>query len=271
MYNNQTYDSLLNKIITAASTSDRDAMLKALRDITAKEPSAMAPVLAMGALCFGHANTTYRFSEAELTALKDWSALARERAAKANQTSEAQIAEAAADLFALVARRQAGDRTSANRDVVLAARAKIAKAAATDRLDFFEVLNAAALRFFPASLRDRTGKADGINRLTASTRASGATGTLARLLFADHLARRKEGRQLAMLAQQIEKELPGASCGQIFKAVAARSSGNTEAAESFFQAAHQKAPSNDAVRQAYAAALRANGKVEKAQALEKSR
>jgi len=273
MYNNHAYNTLLNKIFTATSSGDREAVLKALRDVTLKDPSAMAPVLAMGALCFGHANTTYRFSVTELTALRDWSALARERAAKAIQSSEVLIAEAAADLFSLLERKQAGDQVPAgeSRARVLAARAKLAQAASMDRLDFFDVLNAAALRFFPAALRDRASKEDGVRRLGASARLLGPTGTLARLLLADHLARRREGRPLAVLAQQLEQDLPGAPCVPVFKALAARNSGQTGAAETFFQVAYRKAPSNDAIRQIYAQALRANGKAEQAQALERSR
>lgn len=87
-----------------------------------------------------------------------------------------------------------------------------------------DVLRAAALRLFSTSLRDRTAKADGINRLGAHARTVGPTGTLARLLLADHLARRKEGLALAAVVEELEEDLPGASCVPVFKALAAQSS-----------------------------------------------
>lgn len=266
------YDQPLQRILEIATSGPRETLVNRLRAVVVEHEDAATPVVAMGAICYGRANSDIKLSEQEIGVLREWSVLARQRAEANPSTPEALTAQAGAALFTLVARQAAGEAVPVGeqRKAVADARERLERSARGSNVALFDVLAAAALRFFPAKLRDNQAKDLGVNRLTRFGRVAGPAGTLARLMFAEHLMRRGQGKKLGAIATRLAEDLPEAACVQAFQGAAAISAGDTAAAENHFAKALELNPKEASIRKALVQILRANGKEEQARQVERA-
>ncbi len=141
----------LHKILEVATNVTRENLVGELNRIVNESTDPLTPVLAMGAVCYGRANTDENLTEQEVAALKSMAEMARTRAAKEPGTPEAQVAEGAATLFTMVAEQTTGTRrpVAEHRKMVVEACTQIERAERGSNQPIFDVLSAASKRFSP--------------------------------------------------------------------------------------------------------------------------